>query len=216
MAKERRESLAGRNADGHRIRQLEFMMKANESELERESYQLKAAGERDADEYKQQMAKERRESLAFRNAEGRRIRDLETMMKGDEWEREHESYELKWAGERDADAYKKQMAKERRESLAFRNAESAKHDAVMKELRQLAQEKEHESYMLKWAGENDAKQYVKEQQELRRQSLEFRNAEGRRHREIEENMRASRQRENELNEEIAAACKFSYRSSMLD
>ncbi|KAL3793603.1 hypothetical protein ACHAWO_001652 [Cyclotella atomus] len=207
MAKERRESLAGRNAHGHRIRQLEFMMKADESELERESYQLKAAGERDADEYKQQMAKERRESLAFRNAEGRRIRDLETMMKGDEWEREHESYELKWAGERDADAYKKQMAKERRESLAFRNAESAKHDAVMKELRQLAQEKDHESYMLKWAGENDAKQYVKEQQELRRQSLEFRNAEGRRHREIEENMRASRQRENELNEEIAAACQ---------
>jgi len=128
-------------------------------------------------------------------------------MKSDEAERQHESYELKWAGERDAKAYKEQMAQERRESLAFRNAEGAKHDAVMKELRSLAKDREHESYMLKWAGENDAKQYLVEQQECRRQSLVFRNAEGRRHREIEEDMRADERRENELNEKLASDCK---------
>jgi hypothetical protein len=153
------------------------------------------------------MAQQRRESLAFRNDEGHRIRNVEQTMKADEWAREHESYELKWAGERDAEAYKKQMAQERRESLAFRNAEAAKHDAVMKELRSLAQDKEHESYMLKWAGENDAKRYLEEQKELRRQSFAFRNAEGRRHREIDEDMRANQVRENALNEELAAGSR---------
>ena len=34
------------------------------------------------------------------------------------------------------------------------------HDAIIKELQSLAQEKEHQSYMLKWAGENNAKQYL--------------------------------------------------------
>ena len=78
------------------------------------------------------------------------------------------------------------------------------HDAIIKELQSLAQEKEHQSYMLKWAGENDAKQYLLEQQELRRQSLAFRNAEGRRHREIEEDMKAQQIRENAMNEELLA------------
>jgi hypothetical protein len=61
--------------------------------------------------------------------------------------------------------------------------------------------------MLKWAGENDAKQYLADEQELRRQSLAFRNAEGRRHREIEEDMRANQVLENHKHEELAAACK---------
>ena len=207
MAQERRESLAGRNADGHRIRVLEKTMKTDDWAREHESYELKWAGERDADEYKRQLAQERRESLAFRNAEGHRIRDLKSTMKADDQAREHESYELKWAGERDADEYKRQMAQERRESLAGRNAEAARHDAVMKELRSLALDKEHESYMLKWAGENDAKEYLAEQQELRRQSLEFRNAEGRRHRQIEEDTRAAQVQDNARNEELSAAGK---------
>ena len=99
-------------------------MKSDDWTSEHESYELKWAGERDADDYEKQMAQERRESLAFRNAEGRRIRDVEQTMKADDWTSEHESYELKWAGERDADDYKKQMAAERRDSLAFRNAKS--------------------------------------------------------------------------------------------
>ena len=136
-----------------------------------------------------------------------RIQELFSQIEEDKATAKHESYELKWAGERDADDYKKQLAAERRESLAFRNAEAAKHDAVMKELQCLAREKEHESYMLKWAGENDAKQYLLEQQELRRQSLAFRNAEGRRHREIEEDMKAQQIRENAMNEELLAGSK---------
>jgi hypothetical protein len=207
MDRERRESLAFRNAEGSRIRDVEATMKSDDRNNEHESYELKWAGERDAEAYRRQMAQERRESFAFRNEEGRRIRDVEATMKSDESNREHESYELKWAGERDAEAYRQQMAKERRESFAFRNEEGARHDAVMKELRSLAKEQEHESYMLKWAGENDAKQYLADEQELRRQSLAFRNAEGRRHREIEEDMRANQVLENHKHEELAAACK---------
>mmetsp|Transcript_25103 Transcript_25103/g.50236 ORF Transcript_25103/g.50236 Transcript_25103/m.50236 type:complete len:757 (+) Transcript_25103:241-2511(+) len=207
LALERRESLALRNAEGVRIRYLEAQMKANDFHNEHESYELKWAGERDADEYKKQLARERRESFELRNAEGRHARDVEATMKANEWQKEHESYELKWAGERDAEEYKKQLARERRESLAFRNAEAARHDAVMAELLNLAREKEHESYMLQWAGENDAKKYLADQEELRRQSLAFRNAEGRRHREIDEEMKRKVVMENAENEAIAAACQ---------
>ncbi len=211
LAKERRESLELRNAEGRRIRDYELEVKRNVQNEEHESYELKWAGERDADDYKKQLAKEKRDSLAFRNAEGVRIRDFEAQKKADDFHKEHESYELKWAGERDAEEYKNQLARERRESLALRNAEAARHDAVMAELLTLAREKEHESFMLKWAGENDAKKYVADQEELRRQSLAFRNAEGRRHREIDEEMKRKAVIENAENEEIAAACECTYR-----
>ena len=207
-AEKRRKSFAFRNGDAHRIRVLFAQKEQDKLQHEHESYELKWAGERDADAYKKQMAQERRESLAFRNAEGVRIRDTEAQMKAEDLHNEHESYELKWAGERDADDYKKQMAQERRESLAFRNAEASRHDDLMKELLSLTREREHESYMLKWAGENDAKKYLSEQEELRRQSFAFRNAEGRRHREIEEETRGNAVVENAKNEELSAACKF--------
>ena len=121
---------------------------------------------------------------------------------------EHESYELKWAGERDAEDYKKQVAQEEREDLAFRNEEARNHDAVMKELVCLAKEQEHESYMLKWAGENDAKAYLAQEEEFRRQSLAFRNAEGRRHRELGEEERVIQIMRSAENEELNAACKY--------
>ena len=44
-------------------------------------------------------------------------------MEADERNREHKSYELKWAGDSDAEDHKKKIAKERRESFDFRNAE---------------------------------------------------------------------------------------------
>jgi hypothetical protein len=207
MSQERRDSLAFRNADAKRIRDFETQMKADEHHEEHESYELKWAGERDADEYGKLMSQERRDSLAFRNAEAKRIRDFETQMKADEHHKEHESYELKWAGERDADNYQRQMDEKRRESLNYRNQEAARHTAVMMELLSLAQERERESYMLKWAGENDATQYITEQAELCRQSLAFRNAEGKRHRDIDEETRVKNSNEIAKNEELSAACE---------
>ena len=77
----------------------------------------------------------------------------------------------------------------------------------MKELVSLAREQDHESLMLKWAGENDAKEYLAEEEELRRQSLAFRNLEGRRHRELDEEERVNEIIRRAENEELNAACK---------
>jgi len=66
------------------------------------------------------------------------------------------------------------MEIERRESLARRNKESANHARVMEELRSLEQDREHESMVLKWAGEEDAKAYIAKLKEERRKSLELR------------------------------------------
>jgi hypothetical protein len=187
---------------------LESKTKYEGQSSEHQSYELKWAGERDAEDYQKQLAEEERDDFAFRNAEGRRIRDVEAEMKHQYQSTEHESYELKWAGERDAEDYKKQVAQEERDDLAFRNEEARNHDAVMKELVCLAKEQEHESYMLKWAGENDAKAYLAQEEEFRRQSLAFRNAEGRRHRELDEEERVIQIMRSAENEELNAACKY--------
>ena len=184
-------------------------MKSSAMQDDHESYELKWAGERDADDYEKQVAQSRRHSLAFRNAEARRIRNLEANMKSSALQDDHESYELKWAGERDAEAYKRLQDRERRESLNFRGREAARHHAVMEELLSLAREREHESFMLKWAAENDSKQYLADQEELRRQSLAQRNAEARCHRDIDADMKVKALNELAKDEELKAACKCS-------
>ena len=67
-----------------------------------------------ADEYRKNIAEDRRGSLSFHNAEGKCQRDFQAEVNVDDCHRVHESYELKWAGERDADEYRKKVAKERR------------------------------------------------------------------------------------------------------
>ena len=205
LAKERRQSLEMRNAEGRRQREEEEQRKAEELHAEHESYELKHAADRDVDEYRNRMADERRESFAFRNAEGWKNREKEEQRNDEERLKEHKSYGLKWAGERDAHAYKEQMAKERRDSLSFRNEESKRHNALMEELQDLVQEKEHESYMLKWAGEKDAEAYLADQEEKQRESLRLRNAEGREHRDLEEDERFRKLHEANEDEALKAA-----------
>ena len=77
-----------------------------------------------SDEYRKNDAEDRRDSLSFRNAEGKCQRDFQAevnayechRVNADECHRVQESYELKWAGERDADEYRKRVAKERRDN----------------------------------------------------------------------------------------------------
>ena len=69
-----------------------------------------------ADEYRKNIAEDRRDSSSFRNAEGKCQRDFQSEVNLDECHRFHESYELKWAGERDADEYRKNFVKERRDN----------------------------------------------------------------------------------------------------
>lgn len=189
MEKERRESLAQRNKTGSEQRKHMEELHTEELAKEQASINLNLDGARDAEAYRRKMAEERRESLAKRHAYAKDQRDVQSDMDTEASNKGHESYELKWAGEKDAEAYKKQLEKERREDLHFRNKESAKFSKVMSELQAIAQEKEAESYVLKWAGERDAKEYLAKCEEERRQSAAFRNKEGRRHRQIEQDQR---------------------------
>ena len=61
---------------------------------------LKWASEQDVKEYLAGLEQERRGSLAFRNAEGKRQCDLQADMEADEKHRVHERYEDKWTGEK--------------------------------------------------------------------------------------------------------------------
>ncbi|CAJ1962411.1 unnamed protein product [Cylindrotheca closterium] len=131
-------------------------------------------------------AEARRKSYQFRAGDARRIRDLRANWGEEEARKQHESFLLKMEGERDADAYRKKMAEERRQSLAGRNAESRQHAQAMQELRSLAQEKEAESFMLKMEGERDAKEYLLKMERERRESLQLRGQEARRIRQHEE------------------------------
>ena len=126
-AETRRQSLAFRNAEGRRIREEAEQQRAEELHGESQSIQLKLAGERDADAYRRQMAEERRQSHEFRHQEAFRQREEAEQRRAEEVAAESASIQLKLAGERDADDYRRQMAEERRQSYAFRNAEVKRH-----------------------------------------------------------------------------------------
>ena len=74
---------------------------------------------------------------------------------------DHESYELTWAGQDDANAYKKQMAEERRQSYENRNAEGSRQKQLLEQQHAEKQHDDHESYDLTWAGQDDANAYKK-------------------------------------------------------
>ena len=187
----RRQSLAFRNQEGRRIRELESRQLNDEFIKQHESFELKQAAARDVDEYKKQQEAALRESLALRNKEGREQRQQASQIEAGFKEAEHNSYELKWAGEKDAEATKKQMQEERRKSLANRNTERARHAHVMNELRQIAQEKESESFALKWSGEKDAKEYLAKLEEERRESFQLRGKQVLQARAVEDELRTN-------------------------
>ena len=68
-----------------------------------------------ADDYRKNIAEDRRDSLSLRNAEGKCKREFQAEVNSDKCHRFHESYELKCTGERDSDEYRKKVAKERRD-----------------------------------------------------------------------------------------------------
>ena len=69
-----------------------------------------------ADEYRKNIAEDRRDILSFCKAEGKCQRDFQAEVNADDCHIVHESYELKWDGERDADEYRKKVAKELRDN----------------------------------------------------------------------------------------------------
>ena len=106
-------------------------------------------------------------------------------MEADEGHRVHESYEEKWAGEKDADEYKKLTAEKQRERFAFQNTEGKCQRDVQTEMEADGSNRENESYDLKWNGGSDAKDYKKKIAKERRERFAFRNAEGKRQRDLQ-------------------------------
>jgi hypothetical protein len=184
-ADQRRKSFLFRGGDAKRIRNLRSEWKEEDIKSEHESTELNRAVARDTDNYKKKIDEERRKSLAGRGQELRRQREKQMEQLAKQMNEDQQSYELKFAGERDANAYREKMNEERRKSLAGRNKESARHGEVIKELRNIFKEKEAESYVLQWAGDNDAKAYLAKVAEERRQSLHMRGQEHRRQRQYD-------------------------------
>lgn len=182
----RRKSFQFRAGDARRIRNIRSQWREDELSKQHESFELSRAAAKDVEAYQKKVRDERRDSIRFRNQEARNICEETQRKKEAALQAEHESYELKWAGEKDAEAYKRQMQEERRKSLAGRNKESVRHAKVMEELRNLAQEEQAESFMLKWAGEKDAEAYIAKMAEERRKSQQFRGEEAKRHRLLKE------------------------------
>jgi hypothetical protein len=188
-AQRRRKSFQFRTGDAKRIRQMRSEWLSEEQMKSQQSYELGRAAARDVDAYKKQLKNERRESLLNRTRDARRRKKKEQDDAIARLKEEHASYEMKWAGEKDAESFYEKMREERRKSLAARNKESFRHAQVMQELRSLNLEKETESFMLKFAAENDAKIYLKNLEEERRRSLQQRGSEKRRQRNYDDEQR---------------------------
>jgi hypothetical protein len=186
----RRESLAFRNKEGKRHRDFALNEQSNVAHQMHEDYELKWAAESDAKAYIAKLQNERRESLANRNMDARRLRALAQQKLVELSNREHESYELRRAAAKDTDEYVRQQEKVIREGIQDKNKERAHHSKIMDELRTLALEKESESYVLKWAAENDAKEYLSKVEKERRLSLQLRGQQVRHHRQLENEEKA--------------------------
>jgi len=206
-AGDRRKSYQFRVGDARRIRNLRANWREDEASKQHESYELSRGAAKDVENYKKKMAEERRDSHRFRNLEARQQRGKLQILKEEATAAEHESFLLKMDGERDADAYRKKMAEERRQSFAGRNAESRRHAEAMQELRSLAQEKEAESFLLKMEGERDAEKYLLKMDRERRESLQFRGQEARRVRQYEEEEHFKRVQEGIMDGRLQSECQ---------
>ena len=106
-----------------------------------------------ADEYRKKIAEDQRDSLSFRNAEGMCQLDFQDEVNADECHRVHESYELKWAGERDADEYRKKISKEGRDN---HDALFAKDKEILAAAEKLAKKEQSHAEIEKRLKESEA------------------------------------------------------------
>ena len=179
-AEKRRKSYQFRNGDARRIREIHEEMEEERKRIESQSYELKFEADKDAEEYKRELADQRRSSLAMRNQVAREQVVAAQIKKKEESDIEHENYELKAAAHRDAVEYKKRLNDERRESLASRNQNAKKQREQICNKQQADFDTEHESYLLKWEAEKDAEAYKKQLEYERRNSIATRNKEAQR------------------------------------
>lgn len=214
-AEARRKSFQFRAGDARKIKDMRSKWRDIQLQHDHESYELTRAAAKDVDNHKKQVAEEERDDVRSRNLEARHRRKIEEELSHQAMLAEHESYELKWAGERDAHSYQTKMKEERRKSLASRNKESARHAKVMEELRTLSKEQQAESFILKWAGEDDVKAYKAQLAQNRKKSLQNRAMESRKWRQYEEEEHALNVQKALEEGGIQSACKFLHMNPLI-
>ena len=140
-------------------------------------YELKRDGERDNKEYKKKCEDKRRESFDFCNDEDFRKRLEKEYKDTNDICEQHDSYELKWDGERDTEEYNKKFEEQRQDSFNFRNDEDVRQRLDKGDKAGNGLCKQHDSYELKRDGEHNNKEYKKKCEEQCQESFAFSNAE---------------------------------------
>ena len=144
-ANQRRNSFAFRTGDAIRIRKLYEKIEVEKKHFNHKSYELKRMGDKDADAYHRQCQEDRRNSFAFRGEEARRRKQISDEIESDNQTSQHDSYDLKRMGEKDAEAYHRQCEEDRRNSFAFRGEEARRRKQISDEIESDKQTLDHES-----------------------------------------------------------------------
>eukprot|EP00593_Proboscia_inermis_P012023 CAMPEP_0171301142 /NCGR_PEP_ID=MMETSP0816-20121228/10234_1 /TAXON_ID=420281 /ORGANISM="Proboscia inermis, Strain CCAP1064/1" /LENGTH=123 /DNA_ID=CAMNT_0011778415 /DNA_START=297 /DNA_END=668 /DNA_ORIENTATION=- len=111
-------------------------IKENSSAEEHESYKLKRVRNKDDEFYNKLYAEERCKSFAFCKKEGVKQKEIMTLIQEDVRSDKQKSFELEWAGEKDAEAYKRKCVEDRRNSFAFHNMEGVKQKEDMTKIKE--------------------------------------------------------------------------------
>ncbi|GMH60400.1 hypothetical protein TL16_g03039 [Triparma laevis f. inornata] len=205
MAEEEAADYAKKNEDGFDAKTRLEQQRHEQLAMDHESYELTAAGMRDADAYKKQMAEDERQDYENRNLEGFAQKRLLEDQRQDQLHAEHESFELKWQGQDDAKAYQQHLRDERRKSFAARNENHSQQRKIIAEIEEIAKEKEHESMLLKWSAQEDGKAYRKRCDEERRMSLVGRGEQSRHEQMIDEENKMNALNQQHYDSDLAAA-----------
>ena len=139
---------------------------------------MKWDGEYDTEEDKEKCEEQCQESFAVCNDEEVRLRLEKEENDTQDLCKQNDSYEVTWDGERDHEEDNKTDEDQRRESFDLRNAKGVRQrlEKENKDRNDLC--KQHDNYELKLDGERDSEEDKKKGEDQRRESFDFRNAEG--------------------------------------
>ena len=143
-----------------------------------DSYEVKWDGEYDTEEDRMKCKEQCRESFVFRNEEDVRQRQEKEENDANDLCEQHDSYEVKWDGERDTEEEKEICEAQRSESFAYCNAEGVRHRLKKDENDTDNPCEQHDSYEVKWDGECDTTKDKKRCKEQHREIFACCNDEG--------------------------------------
>ena len=186
---EERADYEQRNADGFNAKQASEEIRNQQLQQQFASGELSRGAHQDVIQHKRNLLAEERADYEQRNADSSNSAHAAEEIRNQQLLQQYEDGDLSRAAASDVANYKKQCAVARRQSFESRNANHSQQRRIMAEIISLQSEKEHESMILKWAGQKDADTYLKEEKEKERQDFEQRNAHNLHGRNVEEELR---------------------------